>query len=63
MRRLVNHPRLGQTTLFQAPPARPSFRTLPPDIQAKTIQLLARLLRPRSDAVFASREGQEARDE
>jgi hypothetical protein len=63
MRRLLNHPRLFQPTLFQAPPARPSFQTLPADIQAKTIQLLARLLCHRRGGASASRENQEADDE
>jgi hypothetical protein len=45
MPRSVNRPRLAQPTLFHPLPPRPSFRTLPPDIQEKTIRLLARLLR------------------
>jgi hypothetical protein len=41
----ANRPRLVQPTLFHPLPVRPLFRTLPPDIQEKTIRLLARLLR------------------
>jgi hypothetical protein len=45
MPRFANRPRLMQPTLFHPRPVRPVFRTLPPDIQEKTIRLLARLLR------------------
>ena len=45
MPRSVTRPRLAQPTLFHPVPRRPSFRTLPPDIQEKAIRLLARLLR------------------
>jgi hypothetical protein len=63
MTRLVNRPRLAQPTLFHPPHPRPSFQTLPPEIQAKTIRLLAWLLRVHADQVFASGRAQEARDE
>jgi hypothetical protein len=60
MLRSVNRPRLSQPTLFHPPPSRPSFQTLPSDIQEKTIRLLARLLRLHIDRVLASGQGQEA---
>lgn len=63
MLRSVIPPRLSQPTLFHPPPSRPSFRTFAPEIQAKTIQLLARLLRVHVDRVFASGPVREAHDE
>ena len=45
MPRSVNRPRFSQPTLFHPPHRRPSFQTFPPEIQEKTIRLLARLLR------------------
>ena len=63
MLRSVIPPRLSQPTLFRPPPSRPSFRTLPPEVQEKTIQLLARLLRGHVDRVGAARLALEARDE
>ena len=63
MRWPVNPPRLSQPTLFHPPLWRPSFQTLPPEIQEKTIRLLARLLRLHVDRVIASGQAQEARDE
>jgi hypothetical protein len=60
MLRSVNPPRLSQPTLFHPPLSRPSFQTLSPDIQEKTIRLLARLLRLHVDRVLASGQGQEA---
>jgi hypothetical protein len=59
----VNSPRLAQPTLFHPPLSRPSFQTLPLEIQEKTIRLLARLLRLHVDRVFAAGVAQEARDE
>ena len=56
-------PKLSQPTLFRPPASRPSFQTLPPEIQEKTIRLLARLLRLHVDRVFAAGVAQEARDE
>src|SRR5262245_10204011 len=41
----VCEPHATQPSLFQAPLAHPSFQRFPPDTQAKTIVLLARLLR------------------
>ena len=63
MRRSVIPPRLSQPTLFHHPLTRPSFQTLPPEIQEKTIQLLARLLRGHVDGVVADGLVREARDE
>jgi hypothetical protein len=63
MHRFVNRPRLSQPTLFHHPHPRPSFQTLLPEIQSKTIRLLARLLRVHVDRALASGPAQEARDE
>jgi hypothetical protein len=45
------------------PPPRPHFQMLPPDIQERTIRLLARLLRRQADQPLVSGEALEARDE
>jgi hypothetical protein len=63
MQRLLNRLRLSQPTLFHPPHSRPSFQTLPPEIQAKTIRLLARLLRVHVDRGLASGQAQEAGNE
>jgi hypothetical protein len=63
MPRSLTRPRLSQPTLFHPPHPRPSFQTLPHEIQEKTIRLLARLLRMHVDRVLASGQGQEAWDE
>ena len=63
MRRSMIPPRLSQPTLFRPPVSRPSFQTLPSEIQEKAIQLLARLLRGHSDRVIAAGVGREAHDE
>jgi hypothetical protein len=55
--------RVSQPTLFHPPPPRPHFQTLPPDIQERTIRLLARLLRRQADQRLVSGEPLEARDE
>ena len=55
--------RVSQPTLFHPPPPRPQFQRLPPDIQERTIRLLARLLRRQADQALVSGDGQEARDE
>jgi hypothetical protein len=55
--------RVSQPTLFHPPPLRPHFQRLPPDIQERTIRLLARLLRWQADQSLVSSEPQEARDE
>jgi len=55
-------PRLSQPTLFHAHPrpTHPPFQTLPPDIQHKTIRLLARLLRLHVDQRRVADARQEA---
>jgi hypothetical protein len=63
MRRSVIPPRLSQPTLFRPVPSRPSFQTLPAEIQAKTIRLLARMLREYIDHRVATGSVPEARDE
>jgi hypothetical protein len=63
MPRSVDRPRLSQPTLFHPPLRRPSFQTFPPDIQEKTIRLLARLLRLHADQVLDSGQTREACDE
>jgi hypothetical protein len=63
MRRSVIPPRLSQPTLFRPPASRPSFQTFPPEIQQKTIRLLARLLRGHVDGVVAAGLTREAHDE
>ena len=55
--------RVSQPTLFHPPPPRPHFQMLPPDIQERTIRLLARLLRRQADQPLVSGEPREARDE
>ena len=55
--------RVSQPTLFHPPPARPPFQTLPPEIQTRTIRLLARLLRRHADQPLVAGEAREARDE
>ena len=62
MPRSVDHTRLSQPSLFHPPPLGPQFQTLPPDIQDKTIRLLARLLRVEADRRRAA-ETREAGDE
>lgn len=63
MLRSVIPPRFSQPTLFRPPTSRPLFLTLPPEIQEKTIQLLARLLRGHVDRVGAARLAREGHDE
>ena len=55
--------KLSQPTLFRPPASRPSFQTLPSEIQEKTIRLLARLLRGHVDGVVAAELTREAHDE
>ena len=60
----VNRRRLSQPTLFHPPHRHPSLQAFPPDIQEKTIRLLAALLRVHvSRVVVADDEGREVRDE
>lgn len=63
MRRSMIPPRLSQPTLFRPPSSHPAFHTLSPDIQAKTVRLLARLLRGHVDRRLAVDRAREARDE
>ena len=63
MLRSMIPPRLSQPTLFHPPPSRPSFQTLPLEIQVKTIRLLARLLRGHVDRRVAVGRVREGRDE
>lgn len=63
MLRSMIPPRLSQPTLFRPAPSRPSFHTLPPEIQSKTVRLLARLLRGHVDRGVVVGRAQEARDE
>jgi len=49
--------------LFRPHASRPSFQTLPSEIQEKTIRLLARLLRVHVDRGLASGQAQEAGNE
>ena len=55
--------RLVQPSLFQTPPAHPSFRGLPPETQGKTIVLLARLLRDEADRTLRVGQDPAGRDE
>ena len=60
---LANRSRLCQPTLFHPPHRPPAFQRLPPAIQEKTIELLARLLRVHLDRVLAAGHAREAGDE
>ena len=56
--------RLSQSMIFHPPQPRPHFHSFPPDIQDKTIRLLARLLRLSVDRLnVAGEPTQEARHE
>jgi hypothetical protein len=64
MPRSVNRRQLSQPTLFHPPHRHLSLQTFPPDIQEKTIRLLAALLRGHvRREVVGVNEGEEARDE
>jgi hypothetical protein len=63
MRRSVIPPRVSQPTLFRPVPPCPTFQTMAQEIQAKTIRLLARLLREHVDHAATAGSVQEARDE
>ncbi len=63
MRRSLNLARLAQPSLFQSSRAHPSFQRLPPDTQAKTIVLLARLLRQEADRRMQVGQDPAVRDE
>jgi hypothetical protein len=60
MPRASRRVRVSQPTLFH-PPLRPHFQMLPPDIQERTIRLLARLLRWQADQPLVSAEAREVR--
>jgi len=45
MRTKHRHNRFAQLDLFQAQPARPRWRTLPPEVKQQVLPLLAQLLR------------------
>jgi hypothetical protein len=53
MPRTLNRVRHSQPTLFHPPNPRPTFQTLPREIQEKTMRLLARLLRLQADQTHA----------
>jgi hypothetical protein len=63
MPRSVNPTRRAQPSLFPASPAPPSFQKLPPDTQAKTIVLLAQLLRDEADRRIQADPDRAVRDE
>jgi hypothetical protein len=64
MPRPVHRPRLSQPTLFHRPHRHPLLQTFAPDVQEKTIRLLAALLRGHvRGEVIGADEGEEARDE
>jgi hypothetical protein len=55
--------RVSQPTLFHPPPSRLQFHNLPPEIQHRTIRLLARLLHLRVEQTRDAGEAREARHE
>jgi hypothetical protein len=55
--------RLIQLDLFRVPPTIPDWERLSPDVRHKAVILLARLLRPRSQAPVAADHGREVGDE
>jgi hypothetical protein len=63
MRQSLIPPRLSQPALFRPVPTHPSFQTLPPEIQAKTTRLLARLLREHIAYRATADSMRETRDE
>jgi hypothetical protein len=62
-RRRFSQPTLFHPPLFHPPHPRPSFQTLPPEIQEKTIKVLSRLLRLHADRGLAATQTKEACDE
>lgn len=52
-----------QLDLFRAPPTIPDWEGLPPGVRHRTVILLARMLRPRSQAPVAADHGREVGDE
>jgi hypothetical protein len=63
MPRSLNPRRRAQPSLFQTPPAYPSFQRLPLETQAKTIVLLARLLRQEAERRVQAGQDRAVRDE
>ena len=64
MPRTVHRRRLSQPTLFHPPHPHPSLHAFPPEIQEKTIRLLATLLRVHASSMAAAIDNaREARDE
>jgi hypothetical protein len=64
MPRSVHRRRFSQPTLFHPPHRHPSLQAFPPDIQDKTIRLVAALLRVHARGVLlVAGKSQEARDE
>ena len=63
MHRSVIPPRVSQPTLFRPVPPYPTFQMMPSEIQAKTIRLLARLLRAHVDHAGRTGSVREGRDE
>jgi hypothetical protein len=60
----INRRRLSQPTLFHPPYRHPSLQAFPPEIQEKTISVLAALLRVHVGRVVVAADGaEEARDE
>lgn len=54
---------LTQLDLFRAPPAIPDWERLPPDVRHQAVTLLARMLRPRRQALVAADHGREVGNE
>ena len=64
MPRTVHRRRLSQPTLFQPPHRHPTLQAFPPEIQEKTIRLLAAQLRVHVSRLVVAADGAgEARDE
>jgi len=63
MPRSVKPARLAQPSLFQAAPTTPLFQRLPQETQAKTVLLLARLLRREADGTLQVGQDPAVRDE
>lgn len=63
MRRSSSHLKNPQLDLFHLPWDSPDYRTLPPEVKRRTVQLLAQLLREHHEKRIAAVPGREARDE
>lgn len=55
-------PLLTQLELFRPPPARPAWRSLPPEVRSRAQELLVQLLREHH-RIHAALRGKEAGDE